>query len=339
MIHIFKRQCPLVLVISDRNFKPNTDWLTIVWQASNTQKVFLEFPDFKENLRNALTDAQWNLSPNLNISKTIQSTEDERSKRLLGDHHEWTVAYNNPVQVSQNYRQLITDPLQIATDTKLKNIYYNYIRIYTDDSKVMNLFEKGAMENDIHAFIRAYTVTKSFTETLNRHLAANILFYFESRLYDNVDYQLIKCLIDFVALLIYRPELSQYLFTGPVYRGMIMSEDDLIKYIVGSRIMNTSFLSTTKDREVAEAFSRQNQQEFAVLCTYEIHNKNNRRTALKIADVSNFPGEQEVLILPFSPFYVKSIKQPRDNSKPIEIMLVEYDHDISENIDTMTITD
>ncbi len=243
------------------------------------------------------------------------------------------------MQVSQNYRQLINDPLQIATDTKLKNIYYNYIRIYTDDSKVMNLFEKGAMENDIHAFIRAYTVTKSFTETLNRHLAANILFYFESRLYDNVDYQLIKCLIDFVALLIYRRELSQYLFTGPVYRGMIMSEDDLIKYIVGSRIMNTSFLSTTKDREVAEAFSRQNQQEFAVLCTYEILNKNNRRTALKIADISNFPGEQEVLILPFSPFCVKSIKQPRDNSQPIEIMLVEYDHDLSENIDTLTITD
>lgn len=192
MIHIFKRQFPLILIISDRNFQPKSDWLTIVWHAPSTQKVFLKCSDFEENLRNALTDTQWNLSPKLNTSKPIQSTKDERSKRFLGDHHEWTVAYNNPAQVSQHYRQLISDPLQIATDTKLQNIYYNYIRIYFENSEVISLFEEAAMSNYILDFIRGYTVTKSFTEILNSHLAANILFYFESTLYNNVDYQLIK---------------------------------------------------------------------------------------------------------------------------------------------------
>jgi hypothetical protein len=333
MTHIFKRQFPLVLVISEHEFKPSTNWLTIVWEASGTQKVVLNCPNFEDNLRNALMDSQWNLSQNLNVPDAIQSTINERSKRFLGDLHEWTVAYSNPAQVSHNYRQLINDPLRIDTDTKLQDIYYHYIRMYFEDSKVMSLFKEGAHLNNIHRFIEGYTHTSQFSRTLNRHLATNVLHYFDSTLHDDVDYQLIKCLIDFVALCIYCQELSRYVFTGTVYRGVVMSEEDLDGYVVGSRIMNTSFLSTSKDKEVAEVFSGKNQQKFAVLCTFVIYNSSNRRTALDIESISFIPHEREVLILPFSGFSVKSVTRPSDRSRPIEMKLVEDDRNALEGID------
>jgi hypothetical protein len=81
IIHIFKRQFPLVLLVTDQDFKPKTDWLNLVWNAPNTQKVFLNSPNFEENLRNALENAQWNLSPNLKMSNIIQANIMNRSNR------------------------------------------------------------------------------------------------------------------------------------------------------------------------------------------------------------------------------------------------------------------
>jgi len=141
-------------------------------------------------------------------------------------------------------------------------------------------FEKGVNENDIHNFLRAYTHIATFSTTFNRHLASYILFYFGSTLDDTIDYQLIKCLIDFVALLIYLQELQPYLFSGIVYRGVLITESDLLKYVLGSRIMNITCLSTSKDKQLAEFFSGKGQQEFSV-----IYNRNNRRAAIDISSI------------------------------------------------------
>jgi hypothetical protein len=332
MIHTFKRQFPLIFVISEDDFKPTANWLSLVWNAPNTQKFLLNSPDFK-NLRNTKTYARWNLSRNLNTSKLIQSSIVERSNRFLGNYHEWTVAYSNPAQVSQNYRQFIDDPFRIDTDIKLQDFYDNYIRSYFQNSKLISLFKTAAHKNDIIKFVKGYTKYGEFSTTLNHHLADNVLFYFEPILYDIVDYQLLKSLIDFVTLCLYRQELQPYQFKGIVHRGALMSEEDLLRYVVGSRIMNTTFLSTSKDKQVVEFYSGQNQRIFAVICTYVIYNKNNRRTALDISTISHFVHEQEVLILPFSAFYVKSVTRSPDHSNLIEMMLIEDDYDILEDID------
>jgi hypothetical protein len=125
------------------------------------------------------------------------------------------------------------------------------------------------------------------------------------------------------------------MFTGQVYRGVVMSEEDLFKFVVGSRIMNTTFLSTSKDKDVAEIFSGKKKEKLAVLCTYFIHGKKDRRTALNIENISWFPPEREVLILPLSAFYVQSVQKSSDNSRSIEMILVEDDSDILENTDLM----
>jgi hypothetical protein len=338
IIHTFKRQFPLVLVISDLDFKPCSNWLNLIWHAPKTQKVYLNIPNFEENLRTAIANAQWNLSPNLSISKITLSTTRNRSSRFLGNLQEWTTAYRNPARVCHNYRQLINDPFRSATDIKLQDIYRNYIRTYFENTDMMNLFEKGVNRNDMCEFIRGYTYTDSFSTIFSHHLAVNIFFYFGPRLHGNVDYQLVKCLIDFVALCVYRQEFRPLVISGTVYRGMVMSEADILKLVVGSQIMNTTFLSTSKDKDNVEFPREQNQQEFNVLCTYVINNNNNRRTALDIAYLSSFPGEREVLILPLSAFYVKSITRSLDKPKLIEIVFVEEDFDIFMSMDNKVIS-
>ena len=328
LIYTFKQQLPLVLLISDREFTPQKNWLTVVWNAFNTQKVFLDAPEFEENIRNALSCAQWNLSESLETSEASQSGSDERFNRFIGDFHQWTVAYHNPAQVSQNYRELIRDPLRMTTDKKLQDFYFKYARVYfSEDSSLIQLFQEGATGNDIRHFVQAYTTNGPFYTTLNRHLAANVLFYFDSTLYDTVDYQLVKCLIDFVALFIYREELRRYLFAGTVFRGMMVTAADLDKYVVGSRLMNTTFLSTSSDRSVAEMFFGENKEDLAVLCTFIVRKNNGRRTAISIKEMSNFLVENEVLLMPFSPFYVRSVRPSVGSAGPIEITLVEDDCD------------
>ena len=63
--------------------------------------------------------------------------------------------------------------------------------------------------------------------------------------------------------------------------------------------MNTSFLSTSKDEQMAKFFSDEKQQRYAILCAFVVNNNQNRGTALYIEYLSNFPHEREVLVLPF----------------------------------------
>ncbi len=148
----------------------------------------------------------------------IQLITDKRSNHFSSDLDEEIVIFSNPAQVSHNYRQLITNPLRIITD-----IYQNYIRFYKENPDIVRLFDKGANENDMHSCIRTYTLSGSFSTTINRHLTDNVLSYFESTLYYIIDYQLVKCLIDFVALCIYRQELQPYFFSDTLCLKQIFS--------------------------------------------------------------------------------------------------------------------
>ena len=103
-------------------------------------------------------------------------------------------------------------------------------------------------------------------------------------------------------------------FIGLVYRGMLISQTHLDKYIVGSRILNTAFLSTSTDRCIAEIFagidtdqpsSVQDSTEVKVLCKYTIRN---RATAYNIQDLSTIQ-ESEVLVFPFSAFHVTAVRK------------------------------
>jgi hypothetical protein len=162
----------------------------------------------------------------------------------------------------------------------------------------------------------------------------------------SIPYSFIHCLLSIIASILHTIRFRTS-FTGRVYRGMLITQDDHYKYIVGSRILNTAFLSTSKDRMVAEIFagidkddtsSEQDASHVKVLCTYTIRN---RRTAYNIDHLSNIQSESEVLIFPFSAFQVTRVQKTSYGS--IEIDLNECNEQLwSENdenddaFDTMT---
>jgi hypothetical protein len=119
---------------------------------------------------------------------------------------------------------------------------------------------------------------------------------------------------------------EKYTFYGQSYRGMGLNEEDLKVYEVGSSIMIKSFLSTTKDKKMAENFainirSRPRQDgiitKYSTFCTYIIKNK---RTALAIEELAEYPNEREVLIMPSSVFTVKEVIRT-DKSEQSGIMV------------------
>jgi hypothetical protein len=103
-----------------------------------------------------------------------------------------------------------------------------------------------------------------------------------------------------------------------------MNYHDLEKYQENSSLMTKSFLSSSIDRKIAELFLCQKESSQTlnlagerktvdgslikswVMCIYHVKHQ---RTALHIENSSQYVNEGEILIMPYSVFEVKSIKQ------------------------------
>jgi hypothetical protein len=113
-------------------------------------------------------------------------------------------------------------------------------------------------------------------------------------------------------------------YLGVTYRGMKVKASEISRYKVGEVICNKSFLSTSTDRQIAEIFSGWNdpkqEGEVAVVCHLYL---NNVGTGLQASVVSEFPDEEEILIVPMSYFIVERVGIPDLNGN-LEIELHEY---------------
>ncbi|CAF0893549.1 unnamed protein product [Adineta steineri] len=192
-------------------------------------------------------------------------------------------------------------------------------------------------QNYLKYFIKAYTLTNGFHRVLNKHLALYILHYFDARPYSSTpaEYRLINCLVHIVTLVINHPDVCQHKYKGVSYRGMLMSPNDLKPYRIGHYILNKSFVSTSKNREIAQIYAGSAQEsvssitsnhhdpsEVSVILKFTIKQDD---TGLDIKDMLMIEGEEEeVLILPFSVFQVKDrIENGSNTDSPglIEIYL------------------
>ena len=203
------------------------------------------------------------------------------------------------------------------------------------DSAVIEwFFDQAVAKNDVKYIVKAYTSVTQFYAMVNNHFAGFLLRFFRWN-YDNQHTNTIEKSVGYLAsIFVYHPDLRSHSFTGKTHRGMIICEHELRIYTVGKRLLNKSFLSTSTDRSVAEAYAGvgnsqrmrrsldNNLIQFMVICTYNIINEN---TALSICSTSEVPEEQEVLIMPLSAFQVKSVNQylTDDNRAQVEIEVVE----------------
>ncbi|UJR18542.1 hypothetical protein I4U23_005449 [Adineta vaga] len=163
--------------------------------------------------------------------------------------------------------------------------------------------------NDSTYFLRAHTSSTVFYERLNLKLA------------QHADNQLNPANLPwYLALpkhLYHQNTLSQYRYLGNTYRGMILTQYDFDQYQVGETIVNKAFLSTSTSRDVTEFFalSGADSSQIVTICLYRIKDES---IALDLSTLSEFPGEQEVLILPGFYFKVTTITA-KDRYTEIEL--------------------
>ena len=175
---------------------------------------------------------------------------------------------------------------------------------YKDIDKIQRYFDQANTENDPIYLIKAYTAQTDFYRRLNRALATAYQL-------DPTDENQ-RQLLDFLHIICYHPRFKDNHFQGQTYRGMKMTEKDFLKYQIGENFMTKTLTSTSIDRNIAERFATKNEDAMKRSCIFKYQIRK-AHTALDIKQISIYPGEQEVLLTPFSVFQVINIQQIQIN--------------------------
>ncbi|CAF3322050.1 unnamed protein product [Rotaria socialis] len=266
-------------------------------------------------------------SKNLLISDIRRSGDDNEGSRRFFietgdiDDIEWIDAYPNANRIALENRKDMQHWLtKISLGKLLDELDYGYIdRIaFTSDENrttIKSYVKKAIADQTALPLVTAYTEGSSFFPHINRDLA---------KLGSDFRFEVARALLQlgyrddeapkgmgahiYAAILIYHPSLQPYYYSGRTFRGMNITSDDLECYVIGKIFMTRSFLSTTKNRQVAEMFHDVSDREMhhPVICIYNTLNTHSSRN---IAQLSKFEYEEEVLILPFVIFRVNTIRQ------------------------------
>ncbi|CAF4181259.1 unnamed protein product, partial [Adineta steineri] len=253
---------------------------------------------------------------------------------------EWMTTSRNPAQKRTYLREKLNQ-LKAYKNNNVGDIYRELVRrmnAYIDTLSLTNNMKQIAQQYFLEMqetldpvyIIKAYTSGTGFHKYYNEFIAQHAIDFFDPFSIDiHIDYSIVKYLTTSIAIIMYSESFYKYRYCGQTYRGMTITEKDLYKYVVNSKIMNKSFLSTSKSKETAEVFSgcvqeqlpiqtlNEQATDIAAFCTYIIKNS---ETALDLEKISEFgEAESEVLILPFSIFGVKSVQRLSTNRVHIEL--------------------
>ncbi|CAF3059670.1 unnamed protein product [Rotaria sp. Silwood2] len=240
-------------------------------------------------------------------------SRDDNKDRFVGDSNnsiEWIRIGDKIDQEAKAIRKMLKAYSNQNKNKKKKNLI-NMIDLgsYKDIDKIKRYFNQANELNDPTYIIRAYTEETEFYQRLNRELAR----VHQLNLTDENQRQL----LDFLHLICCHSDLRKYDFQDEIYRGMNMDVNDLKQYEIGAKIMTKTLLSTSKDRRIAEKFATKTgistggtTIKKACICKYKIRKAH---TALAIQELSVYPQEQEVLIVPYSAFQVVQIQEIRSD--------------------------
>ncbi len=269
------------------------------------------------------TTNKYNNTP-LDEAKTDQIKQLIRNRRhaarFVGDSIEWIVATDNADYQAHEYSKKLEaygkDPhfYQLIIYIKQNYLEYDLASIYGID-KIKKYFDKATNKKDPVYLLIAYTADTDFYSQLNVHLAQLQLESLTDQA--NLSYAY------YIGMITFHPKFETFSYIGTTFRGMMINNNDLKQYKIGSKILTKTFSSTSKQLNEALKFlgnKRDTNEQISTICVYEIRYK---RTALDIAHISEFPYEQEVLVLPYSAFKIIDIKQNKLNSPAIEIKLKE----------------
>ncbi|CAF1238715.1 unnamed protein product [Adineta ricciae] len=176
---------------------------------------------------------------------------------------------------------------------------------------VADFFQAALDTNDPIYLLRAYTAESPFYTELNREMARGNQ--------KEVFRKLCKKWTGFyTGLIVKNPAFEAYRFSGETYRGMQITPIDLQQYKIGIALANKSFQSTSKSWKVAKGFACPSQPKRGTIPVILFFTIKDRRSALNIDQISEYQGEEEVLIVPGTLFIISDIDR---QSQPYEIHL------------------
>jgi hypothetical protein len=177
---------------------------------------------------------------------------------------------------------------------------------------IQRFLRRAVEEKDCTRLIQAYTAETDFYNQINNYLLTrtedNDLSQFIHTIYSNQQLH------------------DKYSYVGTCYRSILIdSEDQLHLFKKNTKILNRIFLSTTRDRQIAEEYilDRNNQTQISVMMIFRIRHV---YTALNIGAVSEFPHEEEVLIMYDSIFKIINVVKKENFYFEIELRESKSNH-------------
>ncbi|CAF0955869.1 unnamed protein product [Rotaria sordida] len=182
-------------------------------------------------------------------------------------------------------------------------------KAYQDIDK---LLKEACNQNDVEKVVKAYTLANSFHALVNSHLANLVSTNNLKDIGMDPDAPFMTYWygpLDFACILVYDQQLEKYRpnQNQKVYRGMTVPQEVVVSYRVGTRLMNKTFVSTSKCKQVALYFTGKCPDLVTCICIYTLK-PGVRRTALDITNLSAVEGEEEIIILPYSTFEVTNVR-------------------------------
>jgi hypothetical protein len=177
---------------------------------------------------------------------------------------------------------------------------------------IRRFLRRAVEENDCTRLIQAYTAETDFYKQINNYLLKrkedNDLTQFIHTIYSNQQLH------------------DRYSYVGTCYRSILInSEDELNLYKKNTKILNRIFLSTTRDRQIAEEYihNTTDENKISIMMIIKIRNVN---TALNIETISEFPHEEEILIMYDSIFKILNIVKKEKFYFEIELRESKSNH-------------
>ena len=240
--------------------------------------------------------------------------------RFVSDSLEWIIPTNDADFQAHQYMEKLEkhgkDPKFHEFIVYIKDNYIEKdLRHVKRIDKIKEYFSEAIRTKDPVYLIRVYTAETGFYSTLNVQLA-------KLRLEDLTNENNLSRAY-YIGIIAFHPNFDIFSYTGLVYRGMVITNEDLKQYKKGTRILTKTFSSTSKQLHIALRCLNRNRDIgdlLTTICTYQIRNE---RTALGIEKILLFPNEKEVLILPYSAFKIIDIQIDKEKSPNVEIKLKE----------------
>ncbi|CAF0840332.1 unnamed protein product [Adineta ricciae] len=270
------------------------------------------------------------------IRKLFERTPQSKRFGSLSTAVEWNVIDPTAAKSVSEYKETRKNWFDdVCADDDV--LYLQEIKQYTHkkfaDAKkidqVYHLIDQAIEQKDLRLAVKIYTLQTGFYTALNMALASNNSVQFAENNAESQDeyFSYWHGPGGYAALIAHHSIFKEYSFVGKAYRGMIMLGADISEYKVGSLLVNKAFLSTSTDRDRAKDFTKSSARIngdcktvgiYPTVCKYRIKNPG---TAFDISEISEFPDEKEVLIMPRTAFRVVSIKEKRSFNAPLEIQI------------------